>query len=64
MAQYRCYLLDGSDRIVKSDDIDAPSDEVAVARARESLAQHMSHGFELWRGRNRLHKETRSVADS
>lgn len=64
MAQYRCYLLDGSGRIVKSEEIDAPTDEDAIALCRERLADHNSHAFELWRGRDRLCKETRSTASS
>jgi len=62
MAQYRCYLLDGSGRIVKSEDIDAITDDDAIVLARERLAEHNSHAFELWQGRDRLHKETRTIA--
>jgi hypothetical protein len=62
MAHYRCYLLDGRGKIVKSEDVDAASDDDAVARAREFLARQGSHAFELWRGRERLCKETRPTA--
>lgn len=59
MVHYRCYFLDGSGKIAKSEDIEAASDEDAVTAARQRLAQQRSHAFELWRGRERLHKEGR-----
>jgi 1,6-anhydro-N-acetylmuramate kinase len=62
MAHYRGYLLDGRGKIVQSEDIEAISDEDAIARARALVASHASHAFELWRGRERLCKETRHIA--
>lgn len=62
MAHYRCYLLDGRGKIVKSEDIEAASDADAVELARRYLAKHESHAFELWRGRDRLRKEARPIA--
>lgn len=61
MAHYRCYSLDGQGKIVKSEDIEAESDEAALAIARELMAQQGSHGFELWRGRQRLFKGSRCL---
>jgi hypothetical protein len=63
MAHYRCYFLDGSGKIMKSEDIEAASDEDAAIVARERLAQQRSHAFELWRGRDRLNKEGRAIID-
>jgi hypothetical protein len=62
MAHYRCYLLDGRGKITKSEDLEAAGDEDAVARARELAGRQDSHAFELWRGRERLCKETRPIA--
>lgn len=61
MVHYRCYFLDGSGKIVKSEDIEAASDEDAAIIARERLEQQRSHAFELWRGRDRLNKEGRGI---
>lgn len=58
MAQYRCYLLDGSGKIVTFEEIEIFSTDEALAYARRLLAQQHSHGFELWQGRECLHKET------
>lgn len=62
MAHYRGYLLDGRGKIVSSEDIDAASDEDAIARARALLAKQGSHAVEVWRGRERICKETRPIA--
>jgi hypothetical protein len=61
MAHYRCYFLDGSGKIMKSEDIEAASDADAVIIARQRLAQQCSHAFELWQGRDRLSKESRGI---
>lgn len=62
MARYRCYLLDGSARIVAFDDIEANTLDEALAAARRLLAERQSSGLELWLGRERLHKEGRIAA--
>ncbi|MGO8918302.1 MAG: hypothetical protein ACLQJR_20575 [Stellaceae bacterium] len=62
MAHYRCYFLDGSGKIVKSEDIEAASDDDAVAIARERFVEQRYRAFELWRGRDRLCKENRTIA--
>jgi hypothetical protein len=59
MAQYRCYLLDGSGKIVAFEEIETASTDEALELARRLLAQQHSHGFELWQGRECLHKESR-----
>ncbi len=62
MAHYRCYFLEGTGRIAEFEDIEAASDEDAVALARERLSQHNAHAVELWQGRERLFKESRATA--
>jgi hypothetical protein len=62
MAHYRCYLLDGRGKIVRSEDVDAASDDDAAGWARELLARSGSSAVELWRGRHRICKETRPIA--
>jgi hypothetical protein len=62
MAHYRCYLLDGRGKIVRSEDVDAASDDAAAGWARDLLARSGSHAVELWRGRDRICKETRPIA--
>ncbi|HXZ01455.1 MAG TPA: hypothetical protein VEI03_15780 [Stellaceae bacterium] len=62
MAHYRCYFLDGTGRITEFENIEAASDDDAVALARDRLAQHNAHTVELWQGRERLFKESRAIA--
>jgi hypothetical protein len=62
MAQYRCYLLDGSDRIVAAEDLEIETDEAALALARRLCVERRSYAFELWQGRERVFKETRGAA--
>lgn len=62
MAGFRCYLLDGSGRIVASEEIEAADSSAALATARELLSQRQSHAFELWQGDHRIHKEERNIA--
>jgi len=50
MLTYRCYLLDGSDRIKSFIEVRAFSDAEAIAYARQHAQVHRSP-FELWRGR-------------
>jgi hypothetical protein len=61
MAQYRCYLLDGSDKIVAVEDIEIDTGEAALAAARQLCAGRRSFAFELWQGRERVFKETRGA---
>jgi hypothetical protein len=61
MAQYRVYLLDGNGRIVGSEDIECDRAGEALEFARRLVARRQSHAFELWQGRDRLHKETRTA---
>jgi hypothetical protein len=62
MAQYRCYLLDGSDKIVAVEDIEIDTVDAALAFARRLCAERRSYAFELWLGRERVFKETRGAA--
>src|SRR6185437_3159659 len=59
MAQYRCYLLDGSGRIVTFEDVELDNIGSALDFARRLVTENQSHAFELWQGRECLHKETR-----
>jgi hypothetical protein len=61
MAQYRCYLLDGSGKIVAFEDLEAGTIDEALVTARELLGKRQSHTFELWQGRERIHKERRAT---
>ncbi|HUJ97937.1 MAG TPA: hypothetical protein VLV85_06790 [Stellaceae bacterium] len=61
MAQYRCYLLDGSDKIVAVEDIEIDTGDAALAWARQLCAERRSHAFELWQGRERVFKEARGA---
>jgi hypothetical protein len=57
MLTYRCYLLDGSDRIKSFIEVRAFSDAEAIAYARQHAQVHRSP-FELWRGRQLICLET------
>jgi len=59
MLHYRCYFLDGSDKIVGVEEIEAASAGDALAVARERCSRQNSYAFELWQGHARLHKEGR-----
>jgi hypothetical protein len=61
MAQYRCYLLDGSDKIVAVEDLEIDTVEAALAAARRLCADRLSYAFELWQGRERMFKEARGA---
>ena len=58
MARFRVYLLDGSGRIVSVEDVEFEASREALDFARRLVANRQSHAFELWQGRDRLHKET------
>ncbi|HZB91081.1 MAG TPA: hypothetical protein VE397_06560 [Stellaceae bacterium] len=62
MPQYRCYLLDGSGRIVAAEEIALATTGEALEFARELCAARLSYAFELWEGRERIFKETRAAA--
>ena len=61
MAQYRCYLLDGSDKIVAVEDIETDTGDAALAWARGLCGERRSYAFELWLGRERVFKEARGA---
>ena len=48
MAEYRLYCLDGTGRISFAEEIDAASDEEAIARAREMKPDALV--CEVWDG--------------
>ena len=50
MLAYRCYFLDERDRIRSFVELQAPSDAVATALAKNH-PKHARRPFELWRGR-------------
>lgn len=62
MPHYRCYLLDGSGRIVAAEEVARTSAGEALEFARELCAARRSYAFELWQGRERIFKETRTAA--
>jgi hypothetical protein len=53
---YRCYLLDGSDRITSFIELTDVSDANAILQARK-YAQLARKPFELWRGHQIICRE-------
>jgi hypothetical protein len=59
MALYRCYFLDGDDRIRERTDIEADALGAAVDRALELLrARPEGHSIEIWQGAQRVYPES------
>ncbi len=56
MPIYRCYFLDGNERIAASEDIDADAAHEAIDRAQAMLKRRAHHhGIEVWQGARRLY---------
>jgi hypothetical protein len=56
MSIYRCYFLDGADRIAAAEDIDADALPEAVDRAQAMLRRRAHHhAVEVWQGARRLY---------
>lgn len=51
MNVYRAYLLDENDHIVKRIDLDAPDDQVAIAKAKAFID---GKDIEVWYGSNKI----------
>jgi hypothetical protein len=49
MTHYRCYLVGDTGRYAAVEELDAETDEIAIAIARRTIALRPHHtAFELW----------------
>ncbi|HVA35495.1 MAG TPA: hypothetical protein VNG52_04615 [Stellaceae bacterium] len=57
MAQYKCYLLNRDNHILRREDVDVDALPRAVERGHALIeqARERFHGFEIWQGAERLH---------
>ena len=51
MGTYRLYCLDGVDKVVSAEWIEAENDQAAIAAARDAVD---GHKCELWQGNRRV----------
>jgi hypothetical protein len=63
MASYRIYYCDPSGKAFSADDIEAPSDEDAIARA-DALAKNHTVPFEVWQHDRLVHRQAVDAAMS
>jgi hypothetical protein len=58
MKFYRCYFLSASNAIKGVAEFRCRDDAEALAQSRDQLkTQPLHHGFELWEGSRRIHRE-------
>jgi hypothetical protein len=63
MANYRCYLLGDTGRIAAVEELEAETDETAIAAAQRVVADRPSWaGFELWELGRRVQVEPLAVS--
>ncbi len=60
MPQFRIFLLNQAGRIEMREEIEAETDEAAIAFARDLFKRHpVCAGFEIWQRARVVHKEQR-----
>jgi hypothetical protein len=58
MTHYRCYLVGDTGRYAAVEELDAETDEIAIAIARRTLATRPhAAAFELWELVRKVHAE-------
>ena len=57
MRSYRCYLLDDADRIKSFVELQASSDEEAIAQCKQH-GKVSGKPVEIWRGNNMLYRDS------
>jgi hypothetical protein len=58
MTHYRCYLVGDTGRFAAVEELEAETDEIAIAIARRTLAaQPRKAAFELWELARKVHVE-------
>ena len=66
MAQYKCYLLNRDNHILRREDLEVDALPHAVERGHALIEAQRErfHGFEIWQGAERLHvfRRTASLA--
>ncbi|MDE2165259.1 MAG: hypothetical protein KGJ66_02835 [Alphaproteobacteria bacterium] len=64
MAEYKCYLLNRDNRILRREDVEADTLPNAVQRGHALIEAQRERfdGFEIWHGAERLHVFRRTAA--
>lgn len=64
VAEYKCYLLNRDNRILRREDLEAETLPNAVQRGHALVEQSRDRfdGFEIWQGTERLHVYRRTAS--
>jgi len=64
VAQFKCYLLNRDNHIIRREDVEVEALRHAIAHAHTLIdqARERFDGFEIWQGAERLHAFKRSHA--
>lgn len=62
MAQYKCYLLNRDNHIIRREDVEVDALPHAIKHGHDLIerARERFDGFEIWQGAERLHAFKRS----